>query len=359
MLPLTKFTVVDYLVGRGLLGEGEQVGVTQLSGGYINTVFRVHRDGADDLVVKQSLDESQRTVLKADIARAAVEVRAMRVLKEVVGPDCPTPLVLDADEQQHVVVMTAAPADALLYDDEILGGRVPAGVGQQIGRYAATLHERTSRAPGLAMAFRHNPGFRLRDQSIRSAVARNPDLQVVVEAALQLNLNEAQSLVDSDITPKNVLIHGGTITKLDFECAQWGHPALDVGIVLAHYMLHAITAPPIAVELLTEAVSFFGTYAHQRATATSPEFLRATADYAAVMMLGRADGDLVFDYLIPLREEVNVGARGLLAAPMAEPGDLYAALATVCLARTAVLAPRRADGAARRAPSLVGPSEAG
>ena len=35
--------------------------------------------------------------------------------------------------------------------------------------------------------------------------------------------------------------------------------------------------------------------------ARSPEFVSDVARYAGVMMVGRADGDLVFDYLIPHR----------------------------------------------------------
>ncbi|MFC5212208.1 hypothetical protein ACFPM0_37485 [Pseudonocardia sulfidoxydans] len=58
----------------------------QAHGGYINVVFRLFRAApGSDLIVKQSYEKSERTVLTADIARAAVETRVMRGLKEWIG----------------------------------------------------------------------------------------------------------------------------------------------------------------------------------------------------------------------------------------------------------------------------------
>lgn len=324
---LSESDLVAYLRGIGLLGADEPVTVRRLSGGYINVVYRVFRADGADLVVKQSLEQSERTVLRADIGRADVEVRVMRALKRVVGDDCPTPWVLADDPDRHVVVMRAAPRDAVLYDDELGAGRLPAGVGRQIGDYLARLHECTRGDRALAREFGHNPGFQLRDQSIRSAVVANPDLGPVIDLALRRNREQAEALVDADITPKNVLLHDGGITKLDFECAQWGHPAFDLGVAVAHYALHAVARPALAGGLLDEAAACVTTYTAARPAAGTAEFFRAVADYTALMMLGRCDGDLVFGYLVAHRPCVNHLVRSLLAARIDEPGDMFAFLA--------------------------------
>ncbi|MFC5212206.1 phosphotransferase family protein [Pseudonocardia sulfidoxydans] len=118
-----------------------------------------------------------------------------------------------------------------------------------------------------------HPGFALRETSIRSILARNPDSRDIVDRAFWLNRCAASVLVDSDLTPKNVLVHGSEITKLDFECAQWGPPALDVGVVLAHYMLHAVANPAQSGPLLPrQPIALSGT-PRRAAVPTSPSSL--------------------------------------------------------------------------------------
>ncbi|GEL26851.1 hypothetical protein PSU4_58050 [Pseudonocardia sulfidoxydans NBRC 16205] len=324
---LNEGSLVAYLRGRGLLEQGEAGEVRKLTGGYINVVFRLFRAApGSDLIVKQSYEKSERTVLTADIARAAVETRVMRGLKEWIGEDCPTPTVIDEDAERHAVIMSAAPRDAVNYDDELQQGVVRPGVGKLIGAYLADLHNATEKRPELAADLSHNPGFALRETSIRSILARNPDLEDIVDRAFWLNRCAASVLVDSDLTPKNVLVHGSEITKLDFECAQWGHPALDVGVVLAHYMLHAVANPAQSGPLLAEAADCVERYTATRGGADEPEFVRWAANYTALMMLGRCDGDLILDLVRTRRRFVNSISRWLLIEPVSEWDDVLAQL---------------------------------
>lgn len=300
LIELDEQNLAEYLVGRGLLDCGDDAAVRSLSGGYINNVFRVESAGRV-YIVKQSFAAAQRTILHADIRRGLMEVAAMKAIKSLLGVDAPIPTILDDDPDNYVSIMTPAPDDAVLYDTELMAGRFHAGTGQRLGTYAARLHEATGGSPEIARDFRDNPGFALRDQSIRSAAAANPDLAPLIETMLRRNSDEARVLVDADITPKNVLVHDGGITKLDFECAQWGHPAFDVGIVLAHFVLLGFARPSSRCALLAEGRGCYEGYAAIREEARSPEFVADVARYAGVMMAGRADGDLVFDYLVPYR----------------------------------------------------------
>jgi|SRR5581483_4394431 len=297
---LDEHNLAQYLLGRGLLERTDDATVRTLSGGYINNVFRVESAGRV-YIVKQSFAAAQRTILRADIRRGLVEVAAMKAIKGLLGEDAPIPTILDDDPDNYVSIMTPAPDDAVLYDTELMAGRLHEGTGRRLGVYAARLHQATVDVPEIAREFRHNPGFALRDQSIRSAAATNPDLAPLIETMLRRNADEARVLVDADITPKNVLVHDGGITKLDFECAQLGHPAFDVGIVLAHFVLLGFARPACLAALLAEGRGCFEGYASIRAEARSGEFVSDVGCFAGVMMLGRADGDLVFDYLVPHR----------------------------------------------------------
>jgi aminoglycoside phosphotransferase (APT) family kinase protein len=313
-LELDEANIAGYLEGRGLVAAGEAVAVRRLSGGYVNNVFRAETGGRA-LILKQSLPAAQRTVLTAGIGRALFEVAAMKAIRECLGPRAPIPTIVDDDPANYVAVMTPAPDSAVLYDSELLDGRLHPGTGRRLGTYAGHLHARTEGRADVAAAFADNPGFALRDQTIRSVAAAHPDLAAVIDDALRRNRTEARVLVDADITPKNVLVHAGGITKLDFECTQWGHPALDVGIVVAHYVLLGFARPVLRHPLLGEARECYDAYTALRPEARSPAFAADVALYAALMMLGRADGALVFDYLIPHRPRLRVLAADLCAAP--------------------------------------------
>jgi hypothetical protein len=331
---LDEANVAGYLQRRGLLGPEEHAVVDRLQGGYVNNVFRAAcgRPGRGPgkpprkiFILKQSLEAAQRTVLAADIGRGLVEVAAMKTIAGLLGPLAPIPTVLDDDPPNYVSVMTPAPDDARLYETELLGGRFHPGTGRTLGTYAGHLHARTEGRADLASAFADNPGFALRDQSIRSAAPANPDLAPLIDDALRRNRDEARVLVDADITPKNVLVHGPpgreAITKLDFECTQWGHPALDVGIMVAHFVLLGFARPQWHEPLLGEARACYEAYAVLRPEARSPAFTADVALFAAVMMLGRADGALVFDYLIPHRPRLRTLAADLCAG-VRTPADL-------------------------------------
>lgn len=304
LVELGEGNIVEYLVGRSLLGPTNDTVVRKLSGGYVNNVFRVE-GGGRIYIVKQSLEAARHTILQADVRRALMEVAAMKAIKKLLGSLAPIPTILDDDPENYVSVMTPAPDDAQLYETELLAGRLHPGTGGLIGAYAAHLHMATLDSGETAEAFGLNPGFALRDQSIRSAAPANPGLAPLIETVLRRNQENARVLVDADITPKNVLVHNNGITKLDFECAQWGDPALDVGIILAHFVLLGFARPQWHRRLLAEARACFDVYSSIFDEARSAEFVSNVSEYAGVMMLGRADGDLVFDYLVPHRPRLR------------------------------------------------------
>jgi 5-methylthioribose kinase len=309
--PLDVSTVGAYLFFCGLVADPGRLEVEPLSGGFINNVFRVTADG-HEYVVKQALAESTRTVLRADIRRSEMEAAAMVEIRRFVGSDCPIPEVLVHDPDAHVTVMTAAPRTAVLYQDELIAGRCHPAAAHAVGAYAARLHETTGGDESLARRFATNPGFALRDQTIRSVGDTLPDLRDNLDTILDRDWAHASALVDYDITPKNILVHGDAVTKLDFECAKWGDPAFDVGLALAHFLLVAFSRPDLGAALVDEARAWYAGYTAHREAAPDPGFVVRAKDYLAAMMLARSNGDLIFDFLEPHRAVVAAVARTLL-----------------------------------------------
>jgi len=333
LVELGETNIGAYLGGRGLVDDPATTRVRKLSGGYVNNVFRVETGGRV-LILKQSLEAARRTVLEAPISRGLAEVAAMKAVKRLLGDAAPIPSIVDDDPENYVSVMTPAPDDAVLYDTELLAGRFHPGTGALLGLYAAKLHRATDGSEEIARDFGVNPGFCLRDQSIRSAGAANPGLVPLIEGALRRNRDEARALVDADITPKNVLVHHAGITKLDFECAQWGDPAFDVGIIVAHFVLLGFARPQWRAEFLAEARGCCEAYAGARPEGRSPGFVSRMFEYAGVMMLGRADGDLVFDYLVPNRPALRALVGRLAAGPVTIDDGLTVIEATLARLRS-------------------------
>lgn len=327
MLELSEANLVGHLADRGVVETTDGLTVERLSGGFINQVFRVS-GGEIDYVVKQALSESRAATLQADVERALFETAAMQTIRALLGDncDCPVPEVVDSDPNNFATVMVAAPRDAVLYEPELLAGRRWRGAAFLLGAYAGRLHTTSEGDAELAERFSANPGFALRDQSIRTAAPANPDLAARIDAILERNRAEARVLADCDITPKNVLLHGDAITKLDYECVCWGDPAFDLGVTLAHYVLLALARPQSASWRLDDARACFAAYSGHRFEARSPAFVASLAEYMAVMMLGRVDSDFVLDWALPVRDEVRRLVRQLLDAGPTEVNELFALL---------------------------------
>jgi hypothetical protein len=253
-----------------------------------------------------------------------MEAKGMRAIRVALGETCPIPLIIDHDPENFVTVMTAAPRSATRYDEELLAGRFHDHVAGQIGTYAARLHIATMGDTTLERDFSTNPGFQLRDQGIRSAIPLNPDLGDQIESCLARVRTTAEALTDADITPKNVLVHGDAITKLDFECLTFGDTAFDLGVVLADVLLIAFPRSDHLPRLIDQAHTVHAAYARCRPLGDSGDFIRRTTEYVAVMMLGRVDGDFRPGHLVPYRFHVNALARRLLGSSIDDARDLFA-----------------------------------
>src|SRR4029077_5777358 len=120
------------------------------------------------------------------------------------------------------------------------------------------------------------------------AIARaHPDLAPRVEA-LTASMADAprRCFVHADFSPKNILVHAGGLTLVDFETAHAGDPAYDLGFFLSHLLLKAIRATSPAAPAPDAALmhAFLDAYrAHAAAPPLSADALdrRAAAHAAA------------------------------------------------------------------------------
>src|SRR3989344_305419 len=225
--------VIQELRQRSLITG--KVTLKRLSGGYINTVYRVNSK-AQDYVIKIYHELAQKANIRASKERVAYEAHALNIIEKLVK-ESPTPHVIFNNKK--IICMTAAPRNATNYNDDLLKGKINLLVPKLLAKFSAELHSSTYHNAALKKEFFHNPGyFDLRYKpSLETPAQKNPKIRQALQQVYKRNFINRICLIHADTTPKNVLVSGDEITVLDFEMAIYGDPAHDVGITLAHFIL--------------------------------------------------------------------------------------------------------------------------
>ena len=235
--------VVDYLIGRGLIGEDEPAEVSELDGGVSCSVLAVRTPTAS-LVVKEALPQLRVSATwLADPGRAATEATALALLRTITPESLP--LLLDTDESHHVLTMTKAPDHWQSWKTQLLGGFVDLDVAAQLGSVLASWHRGTQDSSALSARFVDLTGFyELRLDPFHYAVAaKHPAYAPLIEAVVEDLLASRRCLVHGDFSPKNVLVGDGRVWVVDFEVAHYGDPTFDLAFLLTHLLLKTAHLP--------------------------------------------------------------------------------------------------------------------
>lgn len=308
MFLLTKKNIKQYLLEKKLIKRIDNPEITLLQGGNVNTIFRV-KTQQKEFVVKQTLEEPQNKAvflvpMTLDRRRGIYEIETMKLLHSVMD-DPPIPKILFEDSENFIFVMTAVPSSAKLYQTELFEGKFHFDIAYALGKFTAELHSRTYCNKNVEVALSDSPGSDLRGVTIIPAFDKFPYHKKQFIAAYKKNLSNRFCLVDADITQKNILLHEGTFTKLDFETAHYGDPALDVGIVLAHFLLPAFVYPQWREQYFYCAELFWHSYQKNCTFQLPKKFFENMKNYMAMMMLGRIDSNVVLPWLEGHHDEIR------------------------------------------------------
>ncbi len=314
MLLLTEQNVKQYLVEKKILKNREARVITLLQGGNVNTIFRIKKKSRE-FVIKQTLEEPQNKKvflkpIKLSMDRNYYEMRTMETIHALLR-EPNVPKVLFTDAENFVIGMTAVPEDAKLHQQELFEGKFHFDVAYALGKFTAELHSKTWQNKEIEKLFSNSPGLHLRAATIITAFEKYPNHKKKFQKAFQKSRKNKFCLVDADITQKNILLHDGTFTKLDFETVHYGDPALDVGIMIAHYILPAIVYPQWKKEYLHCAALYWQAYQSSVTFQLPPNFFTNMKNYCALMMIGRIDSDVVLPWLEGKHDEIRKVALGI------------------------------------------------
>lgn len=307
---LTAENVLPWLVDRGLLAPSTPAMATALSWGVSNAVIRVDLEGGRSLVVKQSRPQL-RTQAEwfSQIERVYREVEAQRALAECL-PERAVPTVLFEDRSDFAYVMTAVSAEHTVWKGDLLSGRFDADIAEQAGRLLGQIHVRTFGQPDVFAEPMNRTVFdELRlDPFYRRIGVVHPEIAPAVQTLIDETLRDPICLVHADYSPKNLLVHEGRLTLVDFETCHWGDPAFDLGFFFAHLCLKVIRHERHP-EMVTVLRTAWDAYCRET-IASGIEALRPDVVgkrgvlHLAGNMLARVDGKSPVDYLSVEQQQV-------------------------------------------------------
>jgi 5-methylthioribose kinase len=234
----------------------------------------------------------------------------LRIAKQLTTPNpagsplhIELPQVLFEDRENHLYLMTPAPAEHAVWKAELLSGLVRSNIAEACGVLLASLHSGSWHNVEIASRLDDRQFFdELRiDPYYREIARAHPDLAQPIENLINEVWSERHCLVHGDFSPKNLLVTADRLVLIDFEVGHYGDPAFDLGFFLAHLVLKAFFHAPRVEPFLNLIDAFWAKYLAGIAGATSvgesTQLIRRSIQNLAACTLARLDGKSKVDYL--------------------------------------------------------------
>lgn len=310
---LSPENAADYLAARLQVGTRDAK-ADVLGGGVSSVVLRIAAGGRAWILKQPRRRFRVAQTWEVDPARAAVEARFARLVRERMGPVVPA--VLDHEPRTHVLIFEAAPLSYEPWKGRLLAGKADAAVAGAAGKTLAQIHRL-----GADPAWAEPDLFEQQrlDPYLAAAAARQPLVAKRLLGLRQRLAADRTALIHGDYSPKNILTDGEGLLLVDHEVATLGDPRFDVAFLVNHLLLKAFHGldPERAADLVDEFLYRYG-------RAGGPARVDASlGEILAALMLARVDGKSPVEYLRPRdQERVRLLSLRALHAGAIEPLDL-------------------------------------
>jgi len=325
ILDLTPTTAASYLASRGAHLTAPTI--RELGGGISNTVLLIESP-EQRFVVKQSLGKLR--VEQEWIAGRERIFRESAVLKKLAPylPAASLPQVLFEDRDNFAFAMTAAPATAASWKDQLLAGEIEIETARQVGALLARIVTVSWRDPAWEQDFGDQTIFdQLRiDPYYRATARKHPDLAPHAARLIEQSASRRVSLTHGDWSPKNFLVDGPHVMAIDFEVIHFGDPSFDSAFLLNHLLLKSFHRPQWADHYTEAAVAFWQTFVNGVPDASWIE--PATLQHMGWLLLARIDGKSPAEYIRDptLQEKIRRFARQMILSPSHSVSEVFNAL---------------------------------
>ena len=309
-----------YLVAAGLLTDREDVSIVVLPGGVSSRTVLVERRAGPGWVFKQSLAKLRVAVdWFSDPTRIHREALGLRWAARL-APAGSVPALIFEDPVEHVLGMEAVPKPYENWKSMLLAGRLQHDYVNQFGRWLGAVHrqswlQRAEVAPlfddrGFYLSLRIEPYYQYTATKVPAAA---PFLGELVDSTLARRL----ALVHGDFSPKNVLVHSGQLSVIDYEVIHWGDPAFDLGFALTHFLSKAHHVRARRADFVRTASNFFRVYVDALGTVPWAVDIEGHAvRHTMGCLLARVEGRSPLEYLdAEARGRQRDAVLGLLSRP--------------------------------------------
>ncbi len=297
----------DYLLARRERLPSTDLVMHPLAGGVSNRTVLVTFANGEAWVLKQALEKLRVNVdWFSDPSRIHREGLGLRHLRALLPADH-LPHFIFEDFENHILAMTAVPQPHANWKTLLLAGSLsPEFVGQFAALLAAIHNGAYMQSDRLRPVFADRSFFealRLEPYYLYTA-DQVPDAAGFLRALVRDNPSHAVTLVHGDFSPKNVLVHNGTLVLLDYEVIHWGDPAFDVGFALTHLLSKAHHVSAHRIDFIQAAQAFWDGYFSQITAAPLRDGLESRAcDHTLACLLARVEGRSPLEYLTPGERE--------------------------------------------------------
>ena len=314
MLELTATNAEAYLRDRRLAPPGP-VHVTELAEGVSNVVLCVE-PSTGKFVLKQSRPQLRtRDAWFSDISRIWRERDAMKLLQPLLPPGV-VPDVLWSDEENFTFAMSHAPEPFRNWRSVLLSGEVDFALGEAAGQLLGAIHEQTARRIETLTGFSDRTVFeQLRVEPFYLKVQqRCPDIANAIEPLTWRCRSLQLGLCHGDFSPKNLLLHAGGFTLVDYETCHLGDVTFDLGFFLSHLLLKSVYVSRSRDAFHNLSRSFWRGYFETVTFAPISELMLPGIAHLGGCLLARVDGTSPAPYLTDetQRETVRRFARQIL-----------------------------------------------
>ncbi|HEV2560984.1 MAG TPA: aminoglycoside phosphotransferase family protein [Rhizomicrobium sp.] len=296
--------VAEALTKMGLLRDGEQFAIENLSGGVSCDVYRVDLERGP-ICVKRALPKLRVAAdWYAPAARAETEEAWFRLAASVDAKSVPA--ILGQDRERHMFAMEFFPPDKYpVWKANLAAGNVDADFAAQVGSAIARIHAATAGRADIAAQFDQGAQFHaLRiEPYLLFTAERHADVGPRIRALAQSVATAHIALMHGDVSPKNILCGPGGPIFLDAETACYGDPAFDLAFCLNHLLLKCVWHREYANAYLDSFVALKSAYLAGVAWEKPAAIDKRAAALLSAFLLARIDGKSPVEYLNAERDK--------------------------------------------------------
>ncbi len=287
----------NYLLQKNILSDLKNISIKQLGGGVSCEAIMI-RSLEKSFVVKQALPKLRvKEDWFSDVTRIVNEKDCLAFYNKI-APEY-VPALLFYDEENYLFGMEAAPESSKMWKELLLAGAIDFDISRKVALALADVHNAAAIDKKVLQRFASQKFFiELRiEPYLRTTAIRHPVLEKIVNNEICRLVENKQTLVHGDYSPKNILVDGPQIYILDFEVAHIGDPSFDVAFLTNHFILKAVKNKQWALAYLNLASCTVDTYLSRIDFTDVKEVEHNTIKTLALLFLARVDGKSSVEYI--------------------------------------------------------------